>query len=144
MYLPQVRSFRYGWEQGWPLRFATEYHQREDLYLHLVLAGRRGRYQRYRPTLQIGRHAWTANPSCSDHREGKFWLVVWELIFAFFLLTGQIISTKNSKTYFWWWCRSVRTYKTHRSMSYTFFQASALVGAWAWIIVRLKSCHVYS
>ena len=42
----------------------------------------------------------------------------------------------------WWWCPYAyfrtysRTYKTNRSKS---FQASALVGAWTWIIVRLKS-----
>ena len=46
--------------------------------------------------------------------------------------------------YFWWWCPSVRTYTTHRSKSKTIFQAIALVGAWAWIIERLKSCKMFS
>ena len=39
--------------------------------------------------------------------------------------------------YFWWWFPSVRPYKTHRSKSETIFQASALVGAWVWIIQRM-------
>ena len=47
--------------------------------------------------------------------------------------------------YFWWWCPYVRTYKQNTPIKElkTLFQASALVGAWTWIIVRLKSCYLY-
>ena len=44
--------------------------------------------------------------------------------------------------YFWWCCPSVRTKHTDQK-SWTIFQASALVEAWEWIIVRLKSCLYY-
>ena len=81
---------------------------------------------------QDRRHQWSTrpahNPSLSwstPKHQPKHKLEKW------FIISGDSV------------CPYIRTYKTHRSKSSTIFQASALVSAWAWIIVRLKSCSLF-